>query len=60
MAEPDTNRGRRLFIIAFILFLSVVILLVIDMASRTTAPWNKPRPAAQPADTLLPDSVLQN
>lgn len=55
MADPNTNRGRRLFIIAFIIFLSVIILLVIDMASRTTAPWNKPKPVEQPADTLLPD-----
>ncbi len=57
MAEPNGNRGRRWFIIAFIIFVSAVILLVIDMASRTTAPWNKPKSEAHPADTLLPDSV---
>lgn len=57
MADPNTNRGRRWFIIAFIIFLSAIIMLVIDMASRTTAPWNKPKPESHPADTLLPDSV---
>lgn len=55
MADPNINRGRRWFIIAFILFISAVILLVIDMASRTTAPWNKTKPAEQSVDTLLPD-----
>jgi hypothetical protein len=37
------NRNRRIFIIVFIVFTAIVILLTIDMASRTTAPWNKPK-----------------
>ena len=39
------NRNRRIFIIVFIVFTTVVALLAIDMASRTTAPWNKRREA---------------
>ena len=37
------NRNRRIFIIVFISFTAIVALFAIDMASRTTAPWNKPR-----------------
>ena len=37
------NRNRRIFIIVFIVFTTIVALLAIDMASRTTAPWNKRR-----------------
>lgn len=37
------NRNRRLFIIVFIVFTAIVILFTIDMARRTTAPWNKKR-----------------
>lgn len=35
------NRNRRIFIIVFIVFTTIVALLAIDMASRTTAPWNR-------------------
>lgn len=35
------NRNRRIFIIVFVVFTTVVALFAIDMASRTTAPWNK-------------------
>lgn len=35
------NRNRRIFIVIFILFTTVVALLAIDMARRTTAPWNR-------------------
>jgi hypothetical protein len=35
------NRNRRIFIIVFIVFTFIVALLAVDMASRTTAPWNK-------------------
>jgi hypothetical protein len=41
------NRNRRIFIIAFLAFLLLVILLTIDMASRTTAPWNRRKQAAR-------------
>lgn len=37
------NRNRRIFIIVFIAFTTLVALLAIDMARRTTAPWNKRR-----------------
>jgi hypothetical protein len=61
------NRNRRIFIVVFIVFTAVVALLAIDMASRTTAPWNKRRQAerAFPAgknsiaiDTLTADTLL--
>jgi hypothetical protein len=55
------NRNRRIFIIVFIVFTTVVALLAIDMASRTTAPWNKRREVerAFPAgkDGLAVDSL---
>jgi hypothetical protein len=35
------NRNRRIFIIVFVVFTTIVALFAIDMASRTTAPWNK-------------------
>ena len=39
MEQP--NKGRKIFRIVFIIFLTAVILLLIDMARNTTAPWNK-------------------
>lgn len=35
------NRNRRIFIIIFIAFTLIVVMLTVDMASRTTAPWNR-------------------
>ena len=61
------NRNRRIFIIVFILFTTLVILLTIDMARQTTAPWNKRREVeralpvekdATAADTLSADTLL--
>ena len=61
------NRNRRIFIIVFIVFTTVVALLAIDMASRTTAPWNKRReverafPAGKDGaaiDSLTADTLL--
>lgn len=61
------NRNRRIFIIVFVVFTAVVALLAIDMASRTTAPWNKRReverafPAGKDGtaiDTLMADTLL--
>jgi hypothetical protein len=61
------NRNRRIFIIVFIAFTTLIALLAIDMASRTTAPWNKRREVerAFPADkdgtavdTLAGDTLL--
>ena len=36
-------KNRKLFLIVFILFVTVVIIIAVDMGSRTTAPWNKPK-----------------
>ncbi|MDB5241116.1 MAG: hypothetical protein JWP57_1741 [Spirosoma sp.] len=61
------NRNRRIFIIVFIAFTTLMALLTIDMASRTTAPWNKRReverafPAGKDGtaiDTLAADTLL--
>ena len=63
------NRNRRIFIVIFILFTTLVILLAIDMGRRTTAPWNKRREAERAfqrdgtaagtaADSLFSDDTL--
>lgn len=35
------NRNRKIFIFASIIFVTIVAFIAIDMARRTTAPWNK-------------------
>lgn len=60
------NRNRRIFIIVFVVFTTIVALFAIDMARRTTAPWNKHRELerALPAkdgtavDTAATDTLL--
>ena len=69
MAEQ--NKNRKTFIVVFIIFLLIVVFLVIDMASRTTAPWNRAKaidsevipgavaPGALPlSDSVVLDSLL--
>lgn len=63
----DQNRNRKVFIVVFILFTLVIAFFAIDMASRTTAPWNKPKqlnralPGAIPlSDSLMLDSLLSD
>lgn len=42
MAQPEQNqKNKKIFIAVFFVFLAIVIGVTIDMASRTTAPWNK-------------------
>ncbi|UFH52135.1 hypothetical protein [Spirosoma sp. KNUC1025] len=61
------NRNRRIFIVVFVVFTTIVALLAIDMASRTTAPWNKHKELerALPAkdgtvvDTAAADTLLE-
>jgi hypothetical protein len=61
------NRNRRIFIIVFVVFTTVVALFAIDMASRTTAPWNKRKQIERAlptevdgtaADTTATDTLL--
>ncbi|MBN8821384.1 MULTISPECIES: hypothetical protein [Spirosoma] len=60
------NRNRRIFVIVFIAFTTLVILFTIDMARRTTAPWNKRREVERAlppkdgtvADTMATDTLL--
>ena len=63
MSEPSKN--RRIFIVVFIVFTLIVSILALDMASRTTGPWNRPKqldrvlPLRDSAvtDSLLPDTT---
>jgi hypothetical protein len=54
------NRNRRIFIIIFIAFTLLVVMLTVDMASRTTAPWNRKKQAtrALPGDRVQDKSLL--
>ena len=65
----NVNRNRRIFIVVFIFFTVIVALFAIDMASRTTAPWNKRRELERAlptqaqknsttTDTLAADTLL--
>lgn len=47
------NRNRRVFILVFLVFVLVVVIFAIDMASRTTAPWNK----RKQLERALPGSI---
>ena len=67
LSGKPMNRNRRIFIVVFIVFTTVVALLAIDMARRTTAPWNKHREAeralpevrdATAVDTMATDTLL--
>ncbi|MCE7061279.1 hypothetical protein [Dyadobacter sp. CY343] len=64
MEKP--NKNKRIFVIVFILFVSLFAYISYDMSSRTTAPWNKPKqlnralPGASPdSDSLKLDSLLK-
>lgn len=35
------NKNRNIFKIVFLIFLGIVLFVLFDMATRTTAPWNK-------------------
>jgi hypothetical protein len=61
------NRNRKIFIVVFVLFVALFAYISYDMASRTTAPWNKPKqlkramPGALPdTDSLMLDSLLRD
>ncbi len=62
---PFMNRNQRIFAIIFIAFVLIVILITIDMASKTTAPWNRrkqieralPGQRGTPADPLKIDTT---
>lgn len=51
------QRNRRIFIISFLVFLAVVIGFTIDMANRTTAPWNKKKQVLRAFDGVIDDST---
>jgi hypothetical protein len=37
----NMNRNRKIFLIAGSVFVFIIVLIAIDMARRTTAPWNR-------------------
>jgi hypothetical protein len=51
----NPNRNRRIFIIVFILFVSLFVYISYDMSSRTTAPWNKPKQLERALPGVLPE-----
>ncbi len=59
------NKNRKIFITVFITFTLVVALFAIDMARRTTAPWNRKKQlerafvVSDASDSLAIDSVIQ-
>jgi len=61
MAQAEPNKNRRVFIVVFIVFILIVAMLALDMASRTTGPWNRPKQLNRVLpldDSLLVDSLL--
>ena len=54
------SRNQRIFAIVFIAFTLLVVMLTVDMASRTTAPWNKKKQAvrALPGNRVEDRSLL--
>ncbi len=54
------NRNKRIFISVFLAFTLMVILLTIDMARHTTAPWNRKKQAgrALPGDRVDAKTML--
>ena len=54
------NRNRRIFIIVFVVFTTIVALLAIDMGSRTTAPWNRRRQAERAFSAGKNDIVIDS
>lgn len=52
------NRNRKIFVAATIIFVTIVTLVAIDMARRTTAPWNKKKQIVRAFDIATPaDSI---
>lgn len=51
------NRNRKIFIAVFIIFTSIVVLVAVDMARRTTAPWNKKKQIMRAIPVEPSDSI---
>ncbi|MFN4147370.1 MAG: hypothetical protein ACK4GN_16205 [Runella sp.] len=52
------NRNRKIFIIATAVFVGLVLLLLADMARRTTAPWNKKKQIIRAFDIATPSDSI--
>ena len=55
------NRNQRIFAIIFIAFVLIVIFITVDMASKTTAPWNRRKQVerALPGQRGTPSDLLK-
>ncbi|MFN8344340.1 MAG: hypothetical protein U0X91_05030 [Spirosomataceae bacterium] len=52
------NRNRKIFVVASLVFVTVISLLAVDMARRTTAPWNRKKQIVRAFDvTADTDSI---
>jgi regulatory protein YycI of two-component signal transduction system YycFG len=57
------NKNRKIFIVVFIIFTLVIALFAIDMARRTTAPWNRKKQlerafiVSEPTDSVAIDTI---
>lgn len=52
------NRNRKIFIVTFIAFVLLMIGISVDMARRTTAPWNRKKQLSRAIPAIeSPDSV---
>jgi hypothetical protein len=56
--NTPNNKNKKIFIISFLVFLTMVIIVTIDMARRTTAPWNKKKEVMRAFDGVIEDSTL--
>lgn len=52
------NRNRKIFIIVSIVFVAIVASVAIDMARRTTAPWNKKKQIIRAFEVTAPSDSI--
>jgi len=52
------NRNRKIFIIVSVVFVAIVVFFAIDMARRTTAPWNKKKQIIRAFDVAAPNDSI--
>ncbi|WP_428658126.1 hypothetical protein [Runella sp.] len=52
------NKNRKIFIIASIVFIAIVVFFAVDMARRTTAPWNKKKQIVRAFDVAAPSDSI--
>ncbi len=58
MTTPQPQRNKKIFISVFLIFTATVLIITIDMAKRTTAPWNKKKEVMRAFDGVIEDSLI--